>query len=393
MTSPETTCAPITPLTPTLQRVAQHLANGLVPQEIALATGLSAETIRQYLRDIRHRLHCPPRCKPPVIVHRLFATEQVPVPPAKRPTPQLDPEERLLLRAVAEHSDARDVALAAKLAPPDLRPALDQLLAVTGSPDTTRLVILAHGWKLLTNEQIHPARSRPVLRPSAPTGDRARPAATPLTSARVDGAIYEMRTLRTGAEREEAAALVQDRQRWLTLRGLPVPAHTDVPALFRDPQTTEAAGLFDDGKLLACAIPEREPRLGWGEGPCLFLGHVHTLPDQPDDITRLITLWASDFAARQGLPVVRAEAPARHPLDAEPIAALLRRLTDTGWDVRSPGTGREGDRVARLELTAEHRSGLRALIGCRVHAPTAAPGERGSARRPPNPNAPTSPTN
>ncbi|MDK1345121.1 hypothetical protein QNO09_17800 [Streptomyces sp. 378] len=191
-------------------------------------------------------------------------------------------------------------------------------------------------------------------------------------------AVYEVRTLRTDAEREEAAALVQDRQRWLVLRGLPVPAQADVPALFRDPQT-KPAGLFEDGKLLACMIPEHGPGLGWGEGPCLFLGCVHTLPGQPDDITRLVTLWASDFAARQGLPVVRAEALARHPLDADPIAALLRRLTDMGWSIQGSGTGREGDRVARLELAAEHRSGLSTLIGCRVHAPETTPEDRGSA--------------
>ncbi|MFD5478791.1 hypothetical protein [Streptomyces hawaiiensis] len=185
-----------------------------------------------------------------------------------------------------------------------------------------------------------------------------------------------MRTLRTDAEREEAAALVQDRQRWLSLRGLPVPAQADIPALFRDPQT-RPAGLFEDGKLLACMVPERDPGLGWGEG--LFLGCLHTLPDQPDDITRLITLWASDFAARLDLPLVRAEALTRHDLDANPAAALLRRLTHMGWDVQGSGPGREGDRVARLELAAERRSGLSALIGCRVHEPQAAPDERGSA--------------
>ncbi|KUN38762.1 hypothetical protein [Streptomyces olivochromogenes] len=190
--------------------------------------------------------------------------------------------------------------------------------------------------------------------------------------------MYEMRTLRTDAEREEAAALVQDRQRWLTMRSLPVPARADIPDLFRDPQA-QPAGLFEDGKLLACMIPQPDPDLGWGQGPCLFLGCVHTLPDHPDDITRLITLWASDFAARLDLPLVRTEALARHALEAEPVAALLLRLTDMGWDVRGSGTGREGDRVARLELAAERRSGLSALIGCRVHEPQAAPSDRNSA--------------
>ncbi|MEU2374999.1 hypothetical protein [Streptomyces misionensis] len=181
-------------------------------------------------------------------------------------------------------------------------------------------------------------------------------------------AVYEVRTLRTDAEHEEAAALVQDRQRWLTLQGLPVPAQADIPAQFRKPQT-RSAGLFEDGKLLACMVPEHTPDLGWGKGPCLFLHSVHTLPDQSDGITRLITLWASDFAARLDLPVVRAETLARHALEAEPLAALLRRFTDIGWDVCGSGPGRDGDRVARLELHAEHRPRLSALLSCQVHVP------------------------
>jgi hypothetical protein len=188
-------------------------------------------------------------------------------------------------------------------------------------------------------------------------------------------AVYEMRTLCTDAERDEAAALVQDRQRWLTMRGLPVPARADFSALFRAPQA-KPAGLFEDGLLLACMIPQRDPALGWGEGPCLFLGCVHTLPDRSDDTVRLITLWASDFAARLDVPLVRAEALARHPLDVDPIAPFLRRLTDMGWDVRGSGTGQHDERVARLELTAEHRPGLSALIGCQVHEPQSAADQR-----------------
>lgn len=188
-------------------------------------------------------------------------------------------------------------------------------------------------------------------------------------------AVYAMRTLCTDAERDEAAALVQDRQRWLTMRGLPVPARADISALYRDPQA-KPAGLFEDGLLLACMIPQRAPGLGWGEGPCLFLGCVHTLPDRSDDTVRLITLWASDFAARLDLPLVRAEALARHPLDVDPIAPFLRRLTDMGWDVRGSDTGQHEERVARLELVAEHRPGLGALIGCRVHEPQSAADSR-----------------
>jgi hypothetical protein len=187
-----------------------------------------------------------------------------------------------------------------------------------------------------------------------------------------------MRFLHTDAERAEAAALVQDRQRWLTLRGLPVPARADIPALFREPQA-EPAGLFEDGLLLACMILQRDPDLAWGAGPCLFLSHVHTLPDRSDDTIRLITLWASDFAARLDLPHVRAEALARHPLDADPIGRFLNRLTDMGWDLRGSGTGQADERVARLELAAEHRPGLDALVGCSVREPQSAADERSVA--------------
>ncbi|MFC9285147.1 hypothetical protein [Streptomyces sp. NPDC057052] len=216
-----------------------------------------------------------------------------------------------------------------------------------------------------------------MTRPTTPTASEDRSVPVPFTQTS-PVAIYEMRMLSTAAEREEAAALVQDRQRWLTLHGLPVPARADIPALFREAQTV-SAGLFEDGRLLACMILEHDPDLGWGQGPCLFLHSVHTLPGQSDDITRLITLWASDFAARLELPVVRAETLARHALEAEPLAALLRRLTDTGWDVCGSGPGRDGDRVGRLELPAEPRPGLSALISCQVHAPQQAPGDRSNA--------------
>ncbi|OKJ72293.1 hypothetical protein [Streptomyces sp. CB02460] len=186
--------------------------------------------------------------------------------------------------------------------------------------------------------------------------------------------MYKVRPLRTDAERAEAAALVQDRQHWLTQRGLAVPTLVDVPAMFRNPQTP-SVGLFEDGALLACMIPRLLTDLCWGTGPCLFLDHIHTLPDHPDDLARLITLWASDCAARHDLPLVRAEMPACGDLLADPLACLLRRLVDLGWDLRGAGAGRNGDRVARFDLRAEHRSGLSALIGCRVELQGASSGQ------------------
>ncbi|MFK0142692.1 hypothetical protein [Streptomyces murinus] len=169
-----------------------------------------------------------------------------------------------------------------------------------------------------------------------------------------------MRTL-TDAECEEVAALIRNRQLRPTMRRLPL-----------DPKA-RPAGLFEDGILLASMIPRLGTGLGWGRGPCLVLSSVHILPGQSDDILRMITLWASDYAARLGLPVVRTEVWASHAHGIDPVAALLRRFTDMGWDVRGSGPGREGDRVARLELPAEHRSGLSALIDCRVHPRTQGP--------------------
>ncbi|MCG0285336.1 LuxR C-terminal-related transcriptional regulator [Streptomyces sp. PSAA01] len=149
MTPRMTTSAPITPLTPTQQRVAQHLVDGLGPQEIATRTGLSAVTVRQYVRDIRESLHCPPRCKPPVIVHFLCNARQVAPPTTDRPMPELSPEQQLLLRAVAEHSNPSDIAAIAKIASADVRAAHDELLDKTGAANTTQLVVWAHAWGLL----------------------------------------------------------------------------------------------------------------------------------------------------------------------------------------------------------------------------------------------------
>ncbi|MFD4479876.1 DNA-binding protein [Streptomyces sp. NPDC058471] len=149
MTPPMTTSAPITPLKPTLQRIAQHLVDGLATRDIATRTGLSENSIRQYVYEIRRSVHCPPRCKPPVLVHFLCAAQQAAPPTTDRPTPVLSPEQQLLLQAVAEHSKPDDIALAAKIAPADTRSALDELLDMTGTADATQLVALAHAWGLL----------------------------------------------------------------------------------------------------------------------------------------------------------------------------------------------------------------------------------------------------
>ncbi|WP_413759265.1 hypothetical protein [Streptomyces sp. MMBL 11-3] len=53
------------------------------------------------------------------------------------------------LKAVAEYNPPHGIALAAKIAPADLRSALDELLDETGAANVTQLVVLAHAWRLL----------------------------------------------------------------------------------------------------------------------------------------------------------------------------------------------------------------------------------------------------
>ncbi|MFE3130675.1 hypothetical protein ACFXKK_03040 [Streptomyces globisporus] len=82
-------------------------------------------------------------------MHFVLAAGQVAPPATERPAPVLNEAQGLLLRAVAEHSASHDVALAARIAPADLRSALGELLDKTGADDVTQLVVLAHAWGLL----------------------------------------------------------------------------------------------------------------------------------------------------------------------------------------------------------------------------------------------------
>ncbi|MEW1687531.1 DNA-binding protein [Streptomyces sp. NPDC091265] len=148
--APSMTSAPTTPLSSTKQRIAEHIVDGVITtRDLATKTGLSANTIRLYVRHIRESVHCPPRCKPQVLVHLLLAAQQVAPPAPEQLAPELNAQQQLLLKAVAEHSAPRDIALAARIAPADLRPALDELLTAAGAADVTRLVVMAHAWGLL----------------------------------------------------------------------------------------------------------------------------------------------------------------------------------------------------------------------------------------------------
>ncbi|MEU9776608.1 hypothetical protein [Streptomyces sp. NPDC047968] len=201
----------------------------------------------------------------------------------------------------------------------------------------------------------------PGLTPAPPTIPASEPAS-----------VYLVRPMTSDAERDEAAALVEERLGWLTRRGLPVPGRRDAPALYRDTQSA-AVGLFEDGELLGCLILDPRPDLGhWGTtgaGASLLLREVHTLPGRPDDTVRLLTLWAADYAARLHLPHIRAEAFARHPLDVDPIARFLDRLQHMGWEICGTGPGADGEQTAYLELRSQLHPRLTPLVGCMVPCP------------------------
>ncbi|MGW0883257.1 hypothetical protein [Streptomyces sp. NPDC002671] len=190
-------------------------------------------------------------------------------------------------------------------------------------------------------------------------------------------AAYQMCPLRTSAEHAEAAALVVDRLDWLTRKGLPVPSRVDVPALFRDVRT-ESVGLFEDGVLVCCLILDLDPNLRhWGitDASSVFLRHVYTLPGLAGiSVARVLTLWASDVAARRGRSWVRTEALlARSDLPADPVSHLIAYVSDLGWSHVGTGTSVGGERIARLQLAAEHRPALANVIDSTVPVPTGSP--------------------
>ncbi|MGZ2359451.1 DNA-binding protein [Streptomyces sp. 372A] len=149
MTLPMKDNAPITPLRPALKNVVKHLMENLTLREIAAPSAMAYETVRGYVREVRAALHCPPRCKLHVIVHMALTAGQIAPPATHRRVPDLDAQQKLLLIAVATHSTRYEVALAAKIAPVDLEPAVDALLRDTGAAHVMELVVLGHSWGLL----------------------------------------------------------------------------------------------------------------------------------------------------------------------------------------------------------------------------------------------------
>ncbi|MFJ8804014.1 hypothetical protein [Streptomyces sp. NPDC102487] len=194
---------------------------------------------------------------------------------------------------------------------------------------------------------------------------------------------YKMRPLRTDAERAAAAALVDDRSRQLAGRGITVP-HRHITT-YQDARA-QSVGLYEDAAdgeeiLLGCLMLHRQPAPHPGtendDKPGLEISLAYTAPGLGERYGWLITLWASNLAARTGATRVHAQAPS--PPNHDEADPLLDYLQSLGWLVTSTGINRDGERVAHLHLNAQERNGLSSLITCAVPLDTARPahGDRG----------------
>ncbi|MET9957008.1 DNA-binding protein [Streptomyces sp. NPDC006339] len=166
-------------LIPSLRRVAEHLVRNATAAEIASAEGLSASTVRTYLKDIRQHLDLPPRASRAVVANALLGRSEVTAPDPGRPAPVLTSDQKLLFQAIATKSRRADIALAAGIAPADLHAKTEALLSTAGATNPVHLIGLGHAWGLLAPQgesKSTPASAsspRPARRnnaPAQPTG-------------------------------------------------------------------------------------------------------------------------------------------------------------------------------------------------------------------------------
>ncbi|BDH07149.1 hypothetical protein [Streptomyces seoulensis] len=170
-------------------------------------------------------------------------------------------------------------------------------------------------------------------------------------------AAYEMRQLRTEAERAEAEALVTDRHIWLTRRHRPCPAATSIASRFR--QEPAAVGMFENGgRLVCCLVLDQTPAEIW-------LRHVYSAPGSTSNgVARLLTLWAADHAAQNGLAHVHVEALLAEGIGT-PSVLITRYITylhELGWTTLRISNGPVGARVVHLRVPAKRRPAIQHLV-------------------------------
>ncbi|MET9117551.1 hypothetical protein ABZX38_25610 [Streptomyces longwoodensis] len=181
--------------------------------------------------------------------------------------------------------------------------------------------------------------------------------------------VYEMRTMRTGAERAEATAFAEDTALHLAQQAVDLPV-----GQFADPIRSQATvlGLHEDSVLVGCLVVHPEADLRhWGRdgrGRGLLVSVIPPVPGCSEQAGRLLTLWLADYAARNGLEWVWWELMATS--HGEMGATLLDAVRDLGWEDLPAMRRADGEQVVRLRLRAAIRDALTAVISAPDIPPT-----------------------
>jgi hypothetical protein len=179
-----------------------------------------------------------------------------------------------------------------------------------------------------------------------------------------------MRPLLTERDRLAVSELVEKRASWLTERCLAPSSPGNTAALFREPWA-DAVALFEDGRPVGCLRLNRQPSLAcWdheSNATSLLVSLAHTLPGHKTDLVgRLMTLWAQDFADRLDMKWVRCEVPSGQ-LSRDGSLPLLDHLRHAcRWEFLHSRKGADGQPLALLQLPAQSRPNLSALVRCTV---------------------------
>ncbi|MFI8194026.1 hypothetical protein ACIF8T_35640 [Streptomyces sp. NPDC085946] len=130
----------------------------------------------------------------------------------------------------------------------------------------------------------------------------------------------------------------------------------------------EILTLSADGRLIAAFYLVRDPLLAiWEESkrtePSLMLCHLVKSPEaSAERILQLVTMWATDFAARSEAQWVRGELP----LPADGFSnRLLIAAGRNGWGHEKTVRASDGQ-LALMQCKAEPRPGLSLFLGCEV---------------------------
>lgn len=133
-------------LTPRQVAVLQQIAAGKTHADAARALGIATGTLNRCLTEAGYRLG---RGSDPARVHAALSTGQVQVPLPTWDPPDLEPDDLVLLRALARFSDRDLIAAEAALASAELAPRLADLCSKTGAAHAAHLVALGHAWHLV----------------------------------------------------------------------------------------------------------------------------------------------------------------------------------------------------------------------------------------------------